>query len=87
MLRKRCGTAQCAAVHLDSRSTPLGTTYENIISLDCTAVHITVTMSRAQGSLQRVYICAYRVCDKQLDFMHYREKCCIRDGSVEPLQT
>ena len=51
MLRKRWSTPQCAT-HADFNIAPWGTTYENIICLDCDATHTTITVSRAQAKSQ-----------------------------------
>lgn len=66
--RKRWRMPQCA-MHADFNMTPWGTTYENIICLDCDAPHTTLTVSRARGKVSNVFtFSAYQIRDKRPSF-------------------
>lgn len=69
--RKRWRTPQCA-MHADFNMTPWGTTYENIICLDCDAPHTTLTVSRAWGKVSNVFtFSAYQIRDKRPSFQAF----------------
>lgn len=84
MLRKRWSTPQCA-LHADFNITPWGTTYENIICLDCDVPHTTIAIPRAREKSMCLHFLHIEYVIRGLLLVQYQYQITARKSFILPL--